>query len=687
QMIRQSILLAISFTLSTAFECNPNNACDNEIALCGEGSKCMNPSGKPLGGCCVPEGTKMDETEQPAVADYVKENCGHAFACDNEIASCYSHSKCVNPSGQPLSGCCIPNEMDTNEMKNGLPSADENGEVEKVSEWEHLRGVVADYVIDNCGPAFACDNQNYGCGDHSKCVNPSGEMLSGCCIPNTMDPNEMEKGLPQDSTKKISEWEHLRGVVADYVIDNCGPAFACDNTDYGCGDHSKCVNPSGEMLSGCCIPKGMDPNEMERGLPLESASYVSVEKKISEWEHLRGVVADYVIDNCGPAFACDNTDYGCADHSKCINPSGEMLSGCCIPTEMDVNNFEKGLPEKTAETEVDVHAHLRGAVADYVIENCGIAFACDGDYGCADHSQCVNPSGDTMSGCCIPKTMDPNEMDMGLPLPDEGRVKETETVGPSDPASMRGLISDYVADYCGPAFACDHNGATCREESECVNPSGEVLSGCCVPKGMTREDLEGTPSSADSINYGSLNGIDLKSIVAPYVLEFCGPAFACDDIGAHCDDESSCINPSEGLLAGCCVPKGMTRENLEGTNADKFEPKIGEFGTLNGIDLKSLIDPYVMENCGPAFACDDIGAHCAEHSSCINPSAGPLAGCCVPNGMTREELETGVLNLKTKTVSLNEEAIKGSESICSASAGQCIPRVFMANETKYREEL
>lgn len=32
--------------------------------------------------------------------------------------------------------------------------------------------------------------------------------------------------------------------------------------------------------------------------------------------------------------------------------------------------------------------------------------ACDGDYGCADHSQCVNPSGDTMSGCCIPKTME-----------------------------------------------------------------------------------------------------------------------------------------------------------------------------------------------------------------------------------------------------------------------------------------
>lgn len=27
-----------------------------------------------------------------------------------------------------------------------------------------------------------------------------------------------------------------------------------------------------------------------------------------------------------------------------------------------------------------------------------------------------------------------------------------------------------------------------------------------------------------------------------------------------------------------------------------------------------------------------------------------------------------MLNLKTKTVSLNEEAIKGSESICSASA-------------------
>lgn len=62
--------------------------------------------------------------------------------------------------------------------------------------------------------------------------------------------------------------------MADYVIDNCGPAFgkrtgnlknyrffnstACDNTDYGCGDHSKCVNPSGEMLSGCCIPKGME---------------------------------------------------------------------------------------------------------------------------------------------------------------------------------------------------------------------------------------------------------------------------------------------------------------------------------------------------------------------------------------------------------------------------------------------
>lgn len=66
----------------------------------------------------------------------------------------------------------------------------------------------------------------------------------------------------------------------------------------------------------------------------------------------------------------------------------------------------------------------------------------------------------------------------------------------------------------------------------------------------------------------------------------------------------------------CSHPINSSRENLEGTNADKFEPKIGEFGyaylliiqlkqiidrTLNGIDLKSLIDPYVMENCGPAF--------------------------------------------------------------------------------------
>lgn len=67
---------------------------------------------------------------------------------------------------------------------------------------------------------------------------------------------------------------------------------------------------------------------------------------------------------------------------------------------------------------------------------------------------------------------------------------------------------------------------------------------------------------------------------------------ACDDIGAMCDDNSSCINPSEGPLAGCCVPKGMTlvmkgstvdsyfhyrRDDLEGGFV-KFEPQIGEFG-------------------------------------------------------------------------------------------------------------
>ncbi|GMS80435.1 hypothetical protein PENTCL1PPCAC_2610, partial [Pristionchus entomophagus] len=337
-MIRQSLFLALSFAVYSPLECSPNFACENEIAKCGDVEESTNPSGSPLGGCCVPERSKMDEAEVPVVADYVKENCGHAFACDDEVAKCWSHSQCINPSGEPLSGCCIPNSMDPNGMEKGLPSSEESGKTEKkrTSEWDHLRGVVADYVIDKCGPAFACDNTDYGCADDSQCINPSGEMLSGCCIPKGMDPNKMAKGLTIESSnddalkEKTSEWEHLRGVIADYVIDNCGPVFACDNTDYGCGDHSKCINPSGGMLSGCCIPKEMDPNEIEKGLLMGSSDEDSTaaNNKISEWEHLRGVIADYVIDNCGPAFACDNTDYGCGDDSKCINPSGEMLSGC-----------------------------------------------------------------------------------------------------------------------------------------------------------------------------------------------------------------------------------------------------------------------------------------------------------------------------------------------------------------------
>ncbi|GMT10830.1 hypothetical protein PFISCL1PPCAC_2127, partial [Pristionchus fissidentatus] len=174
---------------------------------------------------------------------------------------------------------------------------------------------------------------------------------SGCCIPKGMDPNEMLSGLPlrdsngeQLKTEKKSEWEHLRGIVADYVIDNCGPAFACDNVAYRCSDKSKCINPSGEMLSGCCIPENMDPNEIERGLTLADSANEKEQRKRSEWEHLRGIVADYVIDNCGPAFACDNHYYGCDDKSKCINPSGEMLSGCCIPKNMDPTEIGKGLP-------------------------------------------------------------------------------------------------------------------------------------------------------------------------------------------------------------------------------------------------------------------------------------------------------------------------------------------------------
>ncbi|GMS80434.1 hypothetical protein PENTCL1PPCAC_2609, partial [Pristionchus entomophagus] len=368
-----------------------------------------------------------------------------------------------------------------------------------------------------------------------------------------------------------------------------------------------------------------------------------------------------------------------------INPSGEMLSGCCIPKEMDTNNIESGLLEESAEIPVDIHSNLRGVVADYVIDNCELAFACDSIYSCSDDSKCVNPSGETLSGCCIPNTMDPNEMEKGLPLSTAEEISETQATGPSGPNNLRGLVSDYVMDHCGVAFACDNTAADCGDGAECINPSGEILSGCCVPKGMSREDLEGVSSSSEATDLGTLNEIDLKSLIAPYVMEYCGPAIACDDIIAKCDDDSSCINPSEGPLAGCCVPKGMKRGDLEGSKPERFEPNTGEFGTLNGIDLKSLIAPYIMENCGPSFACDYIAAHCSPHSSCINPSEGPLSGCCVPKGMTREELETGMLTSKIDKET--KEGERESDSICSASVGQCIPRVFAANATKYHEEL
>ncbi|GMR59529.1 hypothetical protein PMAYCL1PPCAC_29724 [Pristionchus mayeri] len=238
----------------------------------------------------------------------------------------------------------------------------------------------------------------------------------------------------------------------------------------------------------------------------------------------------------------------------------------------------------------------------------------------------------------------------------EGREKGMEVVETEET-----LVASFVNLNCGHAFACDNEVAHCWSHCQCINPSGEALSGCCIPNTMSEMEL-------------------FRGVVADYVIQNCGIAFACDS-EYGCSFDSECVNPSGERLSGCCVPRGMGREDLEEVEGVSSSVDSLQFGSLNGIDLQSMV---LLHHCDPSFACDHIGAPCAENSWCINPSEGALASCCVPKGITREELATGVLKVKREGEEENEES-GNYQSSSSSNVGHCIPRVSMANETNHEE--